>query len=338
MLTRSPSVPLLLRHLQHRGIAIAELKAHFDLPANAEQMPDVALQHQRAQALGEACARLAADPAFGLATAAWAPRGACGLVDLACWVAPTLAEALRRLLEYHPLVSHGTDCLELAETRTHVELSFSLPGVPACWGRQLNECLLGLLCSRLKRATGGRLELERVWLAHAESVCPSRLREVLEASHVSLGAGRCAVAVARSALTLPLVSADEAVLAVLDAEAKRRLESAPVGTHFISRVRQRVRDQLETGPSLSRTARELAISPRTLQRQLAAHDTTFRDVLDQVRMERAGELLSRSGLPCARIAKTLGYSETRAFARAFKRRVGQSPLQARERMRRDGAA
>jgi len=338
MLTRSPNVPLFLRHLQHRGFATAALKERFSLPPSAEGMPDIALQHDRAQALGEACASLAADHTFGLATAAWAPRGACGLVDLACWVAPTLGEALRRLVEYHPLVSHGTDCLELEETRTRLEISFSLPGVPECWGRHLNECLVGLLCTRLKQATGGRLALERVWLAHADSVSLSRLREVFEAPQVTVGTGRCGVAIPRAALALPLVSADEAVLVVLDTEAKRRLHSAPLGTHFVSRVRQRVRDQLDTGPSLSRTARELAISPRTLQRQLAAHDTTFRDVVDQVRMEWAGELLRTSSLPCSRIAKRLGYSEARAFARAFKRRMGRSPLQVRQQMRRPGAA
>ncbi len=338
MLTRGPTVPLFLRRLRHQGRAIAALKERFCLPSAAEEMTDVALQHDRAQAFGEACAGLAEDETFGLATAAWAPRGSCGLVDLACWLAPTVGEALQRLIDYHPLVSHGTDCLEVEETRQCLELSFSLPGARDGWGRQLNECLVGLLCRRLKEATDGRLEPRRVWLAHAQSASLLRLREAFEAPQVSLGTGRCGVAVPRSGLGLRLVSADEAVLPVLDAEARRRLLSAPEGTCFLTRVRRHVRDQLDAGPTLHRTARELAVSPRTLQRQLAAHDTTFRDEVEQVRMQRAGELLGASNLPCARIAKTLGYSESRVFARAFKRRTGESPLQARQRMRRVGAA
>jgi AraC-like DNA-binding protein len=74
-------------------------------------------------------------------------------------------------------------------------------------------------------------------------------------------------------------------------------------------------------PSLVEVARELGLTPRTLQRRLKAESTTYRTVLDQARLELAGRALLQSA-PTARVAESLGFSEPAAFQRAFKRWTG----------------
>ncbi|WP_395792005.1 AraC family transcriptional regulator ligand-binding domain-containing protein [Aquimonas sp.] len=81
--------------------------------------------------------------------------------------------------------------------------------------------------------------------------------------------------------------------------------------------------------------RELAtrinLSERTLRRRLGKLDTSFRTVSDAARYAKAKELLARPGTTIAEVAQAVGYSDARAFRRAFKRWSGELPVGFRER-------
>ncbi|WP_299354862.1 AraC family transcriptional regulator [uncultured Shimia sp.] len=76
-------------------------------------------------------------------------------------------------------------------------------------------------------------------------------------------------------------------------------------------------------------ARLLAISPRTMQRALKAEGTSFRDIRSAAIEKKAQSLLVETETPIADIAKALGYSDVRAFRRAFKKSSGRSPSEFR---------
>ncbi|BAQ16637.1 AraC family transcriptional regulator [Methyloceanibacter caenitepidi] len=69
----------------------------------------------------------------------------------------------------------------------------------------------------------------------------------------------------------------------------------------------------------------LGIGPRTLQRQLAGENYTYRELVEQTRMERALALLRETAEPVTAIALSLGYSEIASFSRAFQRWTGFAP-------------
>ncbi|WP_280476820.1 helix-turn-helix domain-containing protein [Nocardia farcinica] len=77
-------------------------------------------------------------------------------------------------------------------------------------------------------------------------------------------------------------------------------------------------------PALPAVARRLATSPRTLQRRLAAHGTTWRQELDLARHERARVLLA-GGRTTAAVAERLGFTDDRALRKASRRWRGVSP-------------
>ncbi|MBU6351284.1 MAG: AraC family transcriptional regulator [Chloroflexi bacterium] len=64
----------------------------------------------------------------------------------------------------------------------------------------------------------------------------------------------------------------------------------------------------------------------SLQRQLAAESTTFRDLLDIYRQEQALFLLQQGKRDLANVAYSLGYKEQSSFNRAFRRWTGTSPF------------
>jgi AraC-like DNA-binding protein len=68
---------------------------------------------------------------------------------------------------------------------------------------------------------------------------------------------------------------------------------------------------------------------RTLQRQLRNCNLVFEDIVDQIRSERADELLRNSSLSMAQIAALLGYSEQAVFNRASLRWFDATPMEIR---------
>jgi len=66
------------------------------------------------------------------------------------------------------------------------------------------------------------------------------------------------------------------------------------------------------------------VTPRSLQRRLRDDGTSYRELVDTVRHLRAIDLMQR-GLPISDVAESLGFSEARAFRRAFRRWTGLLP-------------
>jgi len=93
-----------------------------------------------------------------------------------------------------------------------------------------------------------------------------------------------------------------------------------------TRVQQALLAALPDGaPSKTATARKLGMSARTLQRHLAGEGTSFKDLLDGARVDLARTYVAERRLSVTEIAFVLGFADTSAFSRAFKRWTGASP-------------
>lgn len=78
--------------------------------------------------------------------------------------------------------------------------------------------------------------------------------------------------------------------------------------------------------SLDEIARRVASSRRQLQRSYAEiGNTSFREHLTAVRMERAAELLATRSLTVREVAARVGYRQPAQFAKAFRRHHGVAP-------------
>jgi len=95
------------------------------------------------------------------------------------------------------------------------------------------------------------------------------------------------------------------------------------------RVRRVVAERLATTPSLADVARLFAVHPRTLQRRLAAEDTTFEALLDDVRRDAAYRLITTGDLPLVQVAELVGFTEQSTLTHAVRRWYGVSPRRLR---------
>jgi AraC-like DNA-binding protein len=102
--------------------------------------------------------------------------------------------------------------------------------------------------------------------------------------------------------------------------------------NIVDDTRAQVRQQLLAGePTLEDIAEQMGLAGWSLQRRLREHGLTFSGVVDKLRCELATHYLGQQQLTISDLAPLLGYSETSAFSRAFRRWFGVSPRQWRSR-------
>jgi AraC-like DNA-binding protein len=86
-------------------------------------------------------------------------------------------------------------------------------------------------------------------------------------------------------------------------------------------------------PSLEKAATELGMSGRTMRRKLADDGTSYQQELDFVRQKFSREYFARGGESITELAHLLGFADSSAFAKAFRRWTGSSPKEYLENIR-----
>lgn len=145
---------------------------------------------------------------------------------------------------------------------------------------------------------------------------------------VRFGAPRHAVTVRQPALTTPLPHANPALRTFYEAQCARMSGRLEQPFSFGEAVRGRLARSSPI-PALPQLAAEFYMTPRTMQRRLAAEGASFSDILREVRQQRAGRLLDDTPRDMEGIAAELGLSGAVAFSRAYKQWTGEAPQQRR---------
>jgi AraC-like DNA-binding protein len=83
--------------------------------------------------------------------------------------------------------------------------------------------------------------------------------------------------------------------------------------------------------TLEHAAAQLAQSPRSVQRRLAAEGRSFAEVLNVARRELASAYMATANLSVTAVATMLGYHSVSAFSRWFTGAFGMSPRAWRKR-------
>jgi AraC-like DNA-binding protein len=124
----------------------------------------------------------------------------------------------------------------------------------------------------------------------------------------------------------PFLTENEQMWRFFAPDLRKRLSELQAAASIAERVRAALRETLPAGdPSMTAVTRHLAVSSRTLQRQLRLEGTTFQAVLARTREDLARHYLSHGGLRTAEIAYLLGYDDANSFYRAFRAWTGTTP-------------
>ncbi|MFZ6861964.1 helix-turn-helix domain-containing protein [Undibacterium sp. Ji67W] len=168
---------------------------------------------------------------------------------------------------------------------------------------------------------GSAFRLHQVELRGMSKISTA-LYEQMFACTVVTGADVSRVVIANDILQLPLKSPDLKI--VQEAGAACEQELAAVGILGRQSLLRTLIDQHCELHSAEQMAQVLGISPRSLQRLLAREGTSYFQIIENIRIDRAKRLL-QTDLSQELIAEQLGYSDARSFRRAFKRWTNLSP-------------
>jgi AraC-like DNA-binding protein len=252
----------------------------------------------------------------GVQLAEAVPDGTYDTAELLVRTAPSVAEGLAALVRAGALIN-PVGRFELRAPDGRLELHYDVPGCRDALGPHMNEYTLVYILRALGRVVHGPLAPVAAWLPHrARRERPDVA--VALGCPVRFGAATLGFALTTAVAARSLASADAVVFRYLERQAEARL--AQLGARTATAT---VAEAIESAvgladADLARVARHLATTARTLQRRLGDEGTSFRDVLDQVR-QRHAERLMVAGLPSARVADVLGFSDTRALRRALAR-------------------
>ncbi len=272
--------------------------------------------------LDEAAAALN-DVALGTSIVRSIPLGGLGLLDYALCTSPTLRDALVLVVKNYTLITDRARWRLVESPRSAVMEFERVSSAPS---HHWTELSFAAVCLRIRQTSGIDVVFE-VEFAHPAPPNQKRHDEFFLAP-VRFARPKSRFSFSSELLDRPLLTANAALAALLEqriGEIKPTLGSDPL----LERIRGAVARGLdERDWTLAFAARALRMSRRTLQRALTQFGTSHRQIVDEIRCERARTLLGR-GLKVQSVAFELGFADPSAFFRAFRRWTGTSPRQRR---------
>ncbi len=131
-------------------------------------------------------------------------------------------------------------------------------------------------------------------------------------------------------LSEPLAEADANTARACEKSCQDLLREMDIEEDLISRICQILLSVPGKFPSLDDIAARLHMGPRTLRRRLKTLNTSYQQILDDVRKELAVQYLVTTDLSTQQISDLLGYTEVTNFRRAFLKWANTSPFKYRK--------
>ena len=136
----------------------------------------------------------------------------------------------------------------------------------------------------------------------------------------------------RSYLEQPLVKTQRELQVFLHRAPIDLLTIPGEDTSLSALINQMLEPRIREGkllPNSAQLSEELEVSEQTLRRKLNAEGTSYQQIKDNLRTDIANKLLKDRRQSIAEIAGMLGFSEPRAFTRAYKQWMGMTPREYR---------
>jgi AraC-like DNA-binding protein len=323
-MTKARSMGPVVAAVQRAGGSVPRLFRRAELPQRLVDHPNCLIPLRDQLKLVEFAAFEIGDPSLParLSTEGGVKHlGAFG--DYVC-AAPRLDVAIARCNAQMSSMLQSATRLRLLRLGANVMWTYSLTD-DAAIGRQKNEILaLGYMIDLMRRFMQPAPVTMR---AQVPGAPPADRSTIQDTFGCEIARGEIA-ALIFPACHLELINPGPPVLPNPDGD-----QDLPDPSDMVAQVeRLIILGLLERRPTESWVCRRLRTSSRSMQRALAAAQTSYEQILGRVLRRRAAELVSDDAISITHIGYELGYSDPAHFTRAFTRWFGESPQSWRRRM------
>ncbi|MBU3060279.1 AraC family transcriptional regulator ligand-binding domain-containing protein [Nocardia sp. NEAU-G5] len=311
----------ILRHAVSAGLPPDRIERESGLPswtaAGGEEYRIPSTQYLRVWEVVEHCL---GDPNIAVRIAEQYVIGQVGLYDYLFKTAPTVGAGLALCGPYVGAISTNFRFEQGPETERDVSFEVTMINGDGR-GRDLAmQWALAAIFARGRLVAERPVSPARVEFRQAAPRDHRGLVSVFGTSDVEFGAPADRITLRRADLDVRLRTADAGLAAVLQRYAATLPGPPPRATTWLDHLAAVISAALhDDSATIDGVATRMFMSRRTLQRKLAAHDTTWRAELELARRTRYENARADGVLTRSRQAALLGYKDVRSARRAVQR-------------------
>lgn len=315
-------VRLAYQGLVNLGIDANEVLKRSGLKPHRLYTANLRTQFSAQPTFWEAAAELSGDPSIGLHVGEKMPIYKGQIIEYLFLSSANFGDGLRRNINYQRLVSDALKAKLIEEPQPYLTASFvDTKFVTSHFSEALT---LGAI-KGFQAVTEGVFKPEKIMFRHKPNTDLAEYERILQCE-VTFNAEEFRLYFAKETLNYrSLNSAPELLnLHVKVAEDHMALLQQQ---DFIGDVNILIASMLETGnASLETVAEKLKITPRQLRHQLKTADTSFQQLLNNLRHSLARRLLSKTDEDISEIVYLTGFSEPSTFTAHLNAGKTQPPL------------
>jgi AraC-like DNA-binding protein len=276
-------------------------------------------------------AQVTKNDSLGLQASLHAPPGTFPVLDHIAANQPCLGDALASMARYCRLCDDEL-CMTFDRHAAGATVRLAFPSKEARYSRHWAEWFVGLLVSRARTLSGsGETGPSRVTFQHGAPEDLTEMARVLGCTP-QFDCPSTSVSFDEDLLGIRIQNASAFLSRIVLKHAESDLEQFGPAEPFAASAGRALKAMLaEKPPTIKALALRFRCSVRTLQARLAKENTSYADVLDDVRRDLALQYANDHNVRIMELSLLLRFSDASSFYRAFKRWTGTTPLEYRGR-------
>jgi AraC-like DNA-binding protein len=312
-----------------RGVDLSPILAGDGPAAALLQDPDGRMSREVAWRLLDRAVVVSGDDALGVHAAEQIRAGDFDALELVVRASRSRREALNAVQRYIGLMIDGVSMVNTVGGPMEA-WSFVFPATASRVTVEFAYGAILVVGSRLADGNQRPYELE---FAYPEPLARAEFERVFDCP-VRWNSARTALLMTTDRLDRKIANITPSLTEAVKHHAEKLLAERETAATFSARVREHIIDALRAGAATPEdVCSHMKISERTLRRKLQDEGNTFSSLLGEVRREFASRHLNDPDVSITEAAFLLGFSDSRAFQRAFRKWYGVSPSEYRRKAR-----
>ncbi len=326
-LTTVVSIAVVLgKVLDHYGLDKMAIAKEVNIDTNIAYRPNDRISSAKLQKVWKIAHAQSGDDCIGLTYAEIIqPASLCGL-GLAWITSDTLKDSIDRLIRFQAAITTATSFIfnELSDSyQIIIKAKINKPESVSV------DAAIASLYKMCQITYGLDLVAKRVCISHSQPDCSNKF-DGFFGVNVEFDTEETQIFFSKEMFDLRLANANPELARMNDRVVIDYLKKFDK-SNIVIQVRAQIIEELTNGiPHQEKIARYLNMSLRNLQRKLKEEETSFKIILDEIRIDLSKQYLRGSDRSIFEVGFLLGFSEPSNFARAFRRWTGESPNEFRE--------
>jgi AraC-like DNA-binding protein len=313
----------LLEYLENEGFDPETILDRVGIPRSALEDTSTRIPKRDLQALWQVASQATGDPAVALRVSTMVRANMLGIFGYLVSASDSGRNAFEIVKDLTPLLWEDVEC-DMESDGDVAFIRCNTGGNPQA-SRFTIEYAIGLTVTMSRVLGATRSDPLEARFSYSAPGHADEYERILRLP-IRFDAGEDGVLFPLSMLDRSNPSADAALKQLLKRHAADQLAKIPTSSRFSQSIRAYILSMLPSGSLTAGTvAAQFSMSNRTLRRRLQEDATSYQEILDDVRTELACDYLTRDKRGIEEVAFLLGFSDSSAFTKAFRRWTGQTP-------------